>query len=178
MTISRRDIFLVPNLLSLARIFLLPFLILLIAHGHDRAALALVLLGMVLDISDGYLARRLNQITELGKILDPLGDKLAVGSLVITLAIFKDFPVWAAAIIITRDLILLIGALVFMSQGKPTPTSNLPGKLTALIWAALVVSYLTPWLVIREVLLFTAVAMVPVSFVLYLFRVLARRRNR
>jgi cardiolipin synthase len=178
MTFNRREILLLPNLLSLARIFLLPFLILLIAHGHDRAALALVLLGMVFDILDGFLARRLHQITELGKVLDPLGDKLAVGALVITLTIFKGFPIWAAAIIIIRDLILLIGALVFMNQGKPTPMSNLPGKLTALIWAALVISYLTPWILVREALLVVAVAMVPISFFLYLVRVLSLRRQQ
>ena len=177
MKIERRELFYIPNLLTYLRLLLMPLPIWLIVHGNDYAALALVAFGMATDIFDGILARRLNQISELGKILDPLTDKLATAALVVTLTIYRNFPVWAAVIIIGRDLIFLSGALVYIVQGRTTPVSNLFGKLTALAWGALVISYLTPVELLHQIMLYLAVAMVPISFIVYLYRTFLRPRT-
>ncbi|CAG0962940.1 partial cardiolipin synthase (CMP-forming), partial [Anaerolineae bacterium] len=86
----------------------------------------------------------------------------------VALAIYRDFPWWAAVIIIARDLLLLVGSLATLSKTTEIPTSNLFGKLTALTWVLLIISYLTPFLILQKILLVLAVAMVPISFLLYL----------
>ena len=168
MRIDWRDLRLIPNLLTLIRLVLLPLPIVFIGQGKDAATLALLAFAIITDVLDGILARRLNQVSELGKLLDPLADKLGMAALVITLAVYRDFPWWAAAIIILRDLFLLIGGLSLLKRSDVIPTSNLFGKLTALTWLLLVISYLTPFEVAQRVLLVLATAMVPISLVLYL----------
>ncbi len=163
-----RELLYVPNLLTLFRLFFLPLPVICIAYGKDNAALALLGIAIATDVLDGYFARKLNQVSELGKILDPLADKIGVAALVVALAVYRDFPWWAAAMIIARDLLLLVGSLATLSETAEIPTSNLFGKLTALTWVLLVISYLTPFVIIQKVLLWLAVAMVPISFLLYL----------
>jgi len=163
-----RELLFVPNLLTLFRLFFLPLPVICIAYGKDNFALALLGVAIATDVLDGYFARRLNQISELGKILDPLADKIGVAALVVALAVYRDFPWWAAAVIILRDLLLLIGSLATLSKTTEIPTSNLFGKFTALTWVVLVISYLTPFVILQKVLLWLAVAMVPISFLLYL----------
>lgn len=163
-----RELLFIPNLLTLFRLFFLPLPVICIANGKDNFALALLGVAIVTDILDGYFARKLNQISEIGKILDPLADKIGVAALVVALAVYRDFPWWAAAVIIARDLLLLIGGFATLSKTTEIPTSNLFGKLTALTWVVLIISYLTPFVIVQKVLLVAAVAMVPVSFLLYL----------
>jgi CDP-diacylglycerol--glycerol-3-phosphate 3-phosphatidyltransferase len=168
--INWREFWLAPNLLSLFRLVFAPLPVIMIAHGHDTAALMLVLLAIVTDILDGMLARRLNQVSELGKLLDPLADKIGIATLVIALAVYRDFPVWAAAMIVGRDVLILLGGLLFLSTHPTPPMSNYFGKLTALAWTLLIISYLTPFVAVQRVLLIAAVIMAPVSFYFYLRR--------
>lgn len=168
MKINRREWLYIPNLLSLARLLLLPVPVILVIRGHDLAALIAVCVGIVTDVLDGYLARRLNQVSELGKLLDPLSDKLAVASLAIVLYLYRDFPFWALALIIGRDLLILVAGIFALGSERPTPTSNMFGKLTALAWSLLLASYLTPFEIARDILLIVAPVMTPISALLYL----------
>lgn len=108
----------VPNLLSLLRIALIPaFFALIVRDGTEIAGL--VLFGVVAstDWVDGYVARRMGQVTELGKVLDPVADRLAIAAALVALAMRDAFPVWAAAAIIARDVLLVsVGALVFATR--------------------------------------------------------------
>jgi CDP-diacylglycerol--glycerol-3-phosphate 3-phosphatidyltransferase len=174
MRIQAREFLLIPNILSLVRLLLIPIVVFLVVRGQNTAALLLILFAMVTDILDGYLARKLNQVSELGKIIDPLGDKLGTAALVVTLALYRDFPVWAAIFVIARDVALLFGAAFYIALGQPTPMSNMLGRLTALAWGIAVVSYLTPWHWLHLTFLYIAVAMVPLSFIFYLRRTFHR----
>ncbi len=173
MNIRPRDFLLIPNLLSLFRLLLMPLPVYCIAQGNNGAALALVALGIVTDVLDGVLARKLNQISELGKLLDPLSDKISVAILVIALAFYRGFPWWAVGLIVGRDLLILIGGIFAVKLRKPIPTSNLFGKLTALVWTLLILSYLMPYPALRLVLLSLAVGMTPISLVFYLMRLVS-----
>jgi CDP-diacylglycerol--glycerol-3-phosphate 3-phosphatidyltransferase len=177
MAIDWRDLKLIPNQLTLFRLLLLPLPAIMIAKGHDYVALGLLCVGIATDLLDGVLARRLNQISELGKLLDPIADKLGIAILVITLAIYRDFPIWAAALIIGRDLVILVAGIFFVSSTTYIPTSNMLGKLTALAWTLLVMSYLTPFAVVQQLLLYMAVVMVPLSFFSYIIKVMKERRR-
>jgi cardiolipin synthase (CMP-forming) len=104
----------VPNLLSLIRILLIPvFVILLLHHGTEMAGL--LLLGGVVstDWVDGYLARRTDQVSNLGKVLDPVADRLAIAAALVALVVRDAVPLWAALLVLVRDgVVLLAGALV------------------------------------------------------------------
>ena len=91
----------IPNLVSLSRIAMVPFLGYYLARGDDRSTLICAILMIVAGITDGldgYLARRLGQISKLGIALDPVADKIFAGALVLLLIFYRDFPIWLAAV--------------------------------------------------------------------------------
>src|SRR5438128_12531586 len=99
----------VPNLLSLLRILLIPMFVALILD-HDTSTAGLVLFGVVAatDWVDGVVARRTGRVTELGKVLDPTADRLAIAAGLIALASRHVFPWWAALAILVRDALVLV----------------------------------------------------------------------
>jgi cardiolipin synthase len=104
----------VPNLLSFLRILLIPVFVALIVHRPTTAE-GLILFSAVAatDWIDGWVARRTGQVSELGKILDPAADRLAIAAGLIALVVRGVFPLWAALLILGRDAAILIaGALV------------------------------------------------------------------
>jgi cardiolipin synthase len=116
---TSRRVLTVPNLLSLARIVLIPvFVLLLLRHGTEAAGL--ILLGFVVatDWVDGTVARRTGQVSELGKWLDPIADRVAIGAALITLVVRGAFPLWAALLILVRDGLILLAGAVLLARGK------------------------------------------------------------
>jgi cardiolipin synthase len=100
----------IPNALSLTRIALIPVFCWLIADEGTRLwGIVLFALVVSTDWVDGYVARRTGQVSELGRILDPVADRLAIAAGLITFAIVGIFPVWAALLILIRDVALLLG---------------------------------------------------------------------
>jgi cardiolipin synthase len=104
----------VPNLLSFIRILLIPvFVLLILRHGTEGAGL--VLLGAVVstDWIDGYIARHTGQVSNLGKVLDPVADRLAIAAGLIALMARDAFPLWAGLLVLVRDaLVIVAGAAV------------------------------------------------------------------
>jgi cardiolipin synthase (CMP-forming) len=97
----------VPNLISMARLAGVPvFLWLVLGPEADGWALGLLMLSGVTDYLDGYLARRLNQTSALGEILDPVADRLYILAVVIGLALRDIIPWWVAVILPLRDVLL------------------------------------------------------------------------
>lgn len=101
-----------PNILTLARIVAIPAVVLLLIPGHDRtispeystAAFLIFVSAAVTDLFDGYLARRYHMITDLGKLLDPLADKLLVCAAMIMLITPERVPAWMAVIVVAREI--------------------------------------------------------------------------
>jgi len=126
-----------PNAISIMRIALVAPILMLILKGSFVWALALFWLAGFSDGADGYLAKRFNWHTRLGALLDPIADKLLVAGLFITLAYTGDIPVWLAATVILRDVVIIAGAtaynfLVRPVQGEPTRVSKLNTALQLL----------------------------------------------
>lgn len=91
------------NKLTFARIAMIPIFMLLLSKGHSDLALIVFILASLTDLADGYIARHFNQVTDLGKFLDPIADKLLVLS---CMAIFCEqgrFPAWAVVIVLARE---------------------------------------------------------------------------
>jgi cardiolipin synthase len=105
-----------PNALSLVRILLIPVFVWLIVD-RDTTFAGLVLFGAVVatDWVDGALARRTGRVTELGKILDPTADRLAIAAGLIALVVRGAFPLWAALLILVRDGLVLAAAVVLLA---------------------------------------------------------------
>lgn len=109
----------IPNALTLLRLLLVPLLVILLMQGaHFRALLLLAFLGIT-DALDGFLARILKQQTALGAYLDPIADKTLITSCFIALAISKIIPGWLAVIVISRDIIILLGVSVLYMMSIP-----------------------------------------------------------
>jgi cardiolipin synthase len=106
----------VPNLISLFRIALIPVLVLLILdHDTTTAGVLVYAAVMATDWVDGFVARRTGQVSELGKVLDPVADRLAIASGLIALAVRGAFPWWAAALILVRDVAILIAGAALLA---------------------------------------------------------------
>ncbi len=133
--LKKEDIFTVSNFISFVRI-LLFFPIYYTLSNLEAGAqfrywtLSLFLFAYLTDIADGFLARKLNQVTEMGKVIDPLADKILVALIVIQLYLQNDIPAYYFYIILGRDLIIFIGG-IFVSKrlGRVLP-SNYFGKAT------------------------------------------------
>jgi cardiolipin synthase (CMP-forming) len=83
----------------------------------------------VTDLLDGYLARKLKQVSELGKIIDPVADKLAVGVIAIMMFIKGLIPLWFIVIVVLRDVLILVFGLILKRKKKIVLMSNYPGKV-------------------------------------------------
>lgn len=170
MQVRARDLLLVPNILSLARIalvFVPAYLISLQKPEYKIYVLVTIFLGIATDILDGYLARKLGQVSDLGKILDPAADKLCTVILVIALHLYSDFPLWAVVLLLSRDFIALIVAVSFTRRTKILTTSNIIGRLAALSWGVVILVYVIDWELLEFPLLLFATAMVLASAVSY-----------
>lgn len=119
-----------PNAISFLRIVLVVPILLLVLSGSFDWALLLFFVAGFSDGIDGYLAKRYNWHTRLGGLLDPVADKLLVNGLFITLASMQLVPIWLAAVVIVRDVIILGGAAAYNFfieplQGEPSRVSKL-----------------------------------------------------
>ena len=131
------------NFLSVLRVLLIPFLLYFIAQGPaaQLQAVILLLIAGATDIGDGWVARRYNQVSRLGKILDPLADKIFLAGLLGGLVLWRDFPLWLLGMLFVRDLgIVLVGGLLWRSQGLVI-AANRWGKYTTLCMALTAFSY-------------------------------------
>lgn len=100
-----------PNILTFFRISLVPLILATLFLEQNLIALSLLFLAGLSDLLDGILARKLNQETDLGRLLDPVADKFLITTLFATLAYLKDIPVWVCALVLGRDLFIGIGVL-------------------------------------------------------------------
>jgi cardiolipin synthase (CMP-forming) len=105
----------VPNILSFARIVTIPLFCWLAANERTRVwGILLFAVVVSTDWVDGYVARRTGQVTELGRILDPVADRLAIAAGLLTFAIAGIFPFWAALLILVRDVVVVLGGAVLL----------------------------------------------------------------
>lgn len=107
----------IPNLLSLLRLALVPVFLLLLITDQFVWALVVLAVASASDWLDGFIARRFNQITELGKVLDPAADRMYIFASLIGLTVNGNIPAWLAVVIIARDVMLLIVYPVLASHG-------------------------------------------------------------
>jgi len=119
----------IPNLLSMLRLALVPPFLVLIVVGDYVAALIVLVVASFTDLLDGYLARRLRQVTRLGQLLDPAADRLYIFAALVGLAANDLVPWWIVVVIVARDVFLLVLGVVLANHGYgPLPVHQL-GKV-------------------------------------------------
>lgn len=118
----------VPNLLSFARLAALPWLYLEAVRGNLLRALIIGIVFGVTDWIDGYVARRFNQVTKLGQLLDPLSDRLFIITVAIAGVVVGLLPWPIVAAIVLRDTVLLVAGLVMLGGGARPPAVTALGK--------------------------------------------------
>lgn len=128
-----REVFYVPNLITLSRLPFVPIIIYCLSQRDSRVyqmvSFGLMAVCFLTDWLDGYLARRLNQVSALGKTIDPIVDKIVVIAFVIALIVYRDLPLWAVLIFACKDFILMLLGLVAIKLRKTAVAANIWGKI-------------------------------------------------
>jgi len=151
----------IPNSLTILRILLIPVFIGFMTYRQYGYALSALLCAGVTDALDGLVARMTNQQTKLGEILDPLADKLLLTSAFLTLAALHLVPSWVVILVVSRDLILMLGTVVAHVTnvsiditptvlGKGTTLCQLTYVLlvVAMVWRGMKIGALFPLIVV------------------------------
>lgn len=127
--IDFRYIFTIPNILSYLRILMIPpFMYLFLKGKYIESAIVIVLSGLS-DCIDGFLARRLNQITQLGKMIDPVADKLTLIAVGFCLSVIEPMIIPVIFILALKDILMLIGASVLLKKHIMPVASAWYGKV-------------------------------------------------
>jgi cardiolipin synthase (CMP-forming) len=128
----------IPNLLSLVRLALIPLFLVYLAHGEYLAALLTIVATSVTDFLDGFLARKLGQVSRVGQLLDPIIDRLTVVAMVLGLLATGILPWIIVVVVVARELALLGLGIVLHRHGMGPPPVSLVGKAgTALLLTAM-----------------------------------------
>ena len=109
------------NKITLFRVVMIPVFVVLMYlqfPGHQWAALAVFLIASLSDMVDGYIARHYNQVTDFGKFMDPLADKILVLSAMLLLVEYGRFPAWAVIIVVTREFAVTGLRLIAVEKGR------------------------------------------------------------
>lgn len=124
----------IPNLLSVLRILLIiPFICLFLSKNYIAAAVMVVISGLS-DMFDGMIARRFNQITALGKILDPIADKLTLVAVIICIGIIVPKIIPMVVILVIKDLLMLLGGAYLIRKKITPPAAKWYGKLSTILF--------------------------------------------
>jgi cardiolipin synthase (CMP-forming) len=168
----------ISNLLSVARLLLTIPVMLLLSTDNTSSHLyagGVIILAVITDFVDGILARKFHQVTEFGKFLDPFADKIAIGVVAIAITQQGKLPLWFLVMVLCRDVLIFFGGLYVKRVKDYLLQSNLIGKWTVAILAALIffaVIDIQQLKVFNKILLAIAAVMLVVSFILYLKRFL------
>lgn len=132
-----------PNAISMARIALIVVFAVLLVRRVDGWAITALAVAGVSDFLDGFLARRWNQVTRLGRVLDPAADRLLTVAVVLGLGLRSIIPWWLVAILFARDIAVGIALLVGRRAGVESPQVTFAGKSATFgLYVFLPLSYL------------------------------------
>ncbi|MDE5718151.1 MAG: CDP-diacylglycerol--glycerol-3-phosphate 3-phosphatidyltransferase [Lachnospiraceae bacterium] len=165
-----------PNKLTIFRVILIPFFVVLLLFditAYDKwIALAIFIIASLTDFLDGYIARKYNLVTNFGKFMDPLADKLLVCSAMICLVELARIPAWVVIVIIAREFIISGFRLVASDNGVVIAASYW-GKFKTtfqILMICLMIADLTPLATVTQIVMWVALVLTVVSLVDYLVK--------
>ena len=164
------QIFSVPNILSMVRLLLIPFFVIAYQTQHYLIAAFVVLLSGLTDFADGQIARRFHMITDVGKVLDPIADKLTQAAIVFCLAFRYTWMIGLIILFVVKELTMAIFTLLLLRRGKRLNGAHWYGKVSTAVFY-LVMFILLIWpsmnMTIANVLIAFSGIFLLLSFILY-----------
>lgn len=168
-----------PNMMSFARVGIVPLLLAALAAPDQAAArpriLILLALAFVTDWFDGRIARWTHSESGWGRILDPIADKLFVAGVAIGLVLYREFPVWVLLVLLARDAGIVIAAAYMTRRGAQIPGPNLTGKIAMCVFSVTLLIYALPIPALRIPFVCASLASAVISSISYARRMRARR---
>jgi len=167
-----QNVWTIPNVLTMIRLALIPVFLVLFLQGRPKAALVVFIVASLTDLLDGYLARKLHQVTDFGKLFDPLADKLMVLTALICQGVAGVFPWSAIIIVLCKELVMMTGGL-FMLSRDVVVYSNMVGKTAQVLFIlSLILSFFHEELQARNlpldlILLWATVVLAIVAMIIY-----------
>ena len=169
--LQKNQILTIPNLLSLVRLLLIP-VILWLYTGLERSdwAIAVIILSGLTDVVDGFIARRFHMVSDFGKILDPVADKLTQGALILCLTVTYDWMKWLIILFALKECAMGIMGYLVIRKEDSVNSAQWHGKLnTVVLYGAMCVLILFPKmpLALANALIVTCALTITLSFTLY-----------
>lgn len=131
---KKKDLFTIPNILTYFRFLLIaPFVYYFLKENYIPAAICIIASGLT-DCFDGMIARRFNQVTSLGKILDPIADKFTLLAVVICMVIYVPQVLPALIILLFKDVLMLLGGVDLINKGITPPPAMWYGKIGTIVF--------------------------------------------
>ena len=170
---TKKNILTIPNFLSLLRILMIPIIVwLYLAEKNPHAAAAVVILSGLTDIADGIIARKFNMISDFGKILDPIADKLTQVALIVSLSMTPGYEkmLWLVGLFIVKESIVALLGYITLRNTDSVESAKWYGKLsTFVLYASIIALILFPtmpaWT--RDTLIIFSSAVLCLSLVMY-----------
>ena len=169
---TKKQIFTIPNLLSLFRILLIPIILWLYCGLQEYYwTIVVIAISGLSDMVDGFIARRFNQVSDIGKALDPIADKLTQGTLIICLITRYKLMIGLIIVLAIKEIIMSIFGLIILKRQNAFSSAKWHGKVaTAFLYLSLCVLILIPNIPLTIVNIIIVIAMLLVinSLTLYL----------
>lgn len=166
-----RDLFNIPNMLTVLRIILLPFIAWTYLNDKTTIAIILLLISGISDILDGFIARKFNMTTALGKVLDPISDKLTQWIILACLAVRFRYLLALFFLLFIKELIMAVTGIYVVRKTGVVYSSKWHGKATTvLIYTTIMIHFLFPDIpkLLAEALMIASICMMFISMRLYL----------
>ena len=181
------NVWTIPNVLTIIRIILIPVFVVLFFKGEKIAALCVFCAASLTDMLDGYLARKLNQITDFGKLFDPLADKLMVLTAMVCQTFWGPLPLIAVIIVAAKELLMVLGGVFMLSKdvvvysnyfGKSAQVGFIASLVLSFFHKAFVEGNIMLWGMTPDILLlWITVALAIVAMVVYAAEAMKTIRN-
>lgn len=156
------------NLISVSRIFLTIPSLMFFDSGNKLLGLLFLIFIILTDFADGIVARRTNQVSDFGKALDPISDKIVIIGLFSYLVLKSDFPIWYFVSLISRDLILAYLSLLVNRKSGTMPEANFPGKMAVNLMSLMVIAWFMEWEDVRMFGLWSSILFLLYSTAVYI----------
>ncbi len=172
---SKKDLWSIPNILCYIRFFLIPVFVITYIRANEPKqyvqAAAVVFISGLTDFLDGFIARKFDMVTELGKLIDPLADKLTQASLIFILVVKIKWMFLLLILFVVMQLFLLVAGIVMLKKGTKLNGAKWFGKVsTTVFYATMLVLVAVPTLKvdITNILMMVCGAFLLLSFLLYI----------
>lgn len=172
---TKKEIFSIPNIMCYFRILLVPVFIYVYftaeTSGDHFLSAFILILSSISDFLDGFVARKYNMITELGKLIDPVADKLTQFVVACTLMYTYPAYAWLVIIIVLKDgMLLFVGWYIYKKKGKHLAQAEMPGKVATAVFfvvSILLIAFYIPNTFIASVMIYTTVVLMIAAMVYY-----------